>query len=91
MIPYGAGLSAQSGALSHHRRLAPDISLHDKEETVTSFSILGTLVMVALALLSLPLRISAHVPHVCPDEFPDTPALLEHLEHSDIIHGVLTF
>jgi hypothetical protein len=73
----------------HHRRLASDISLQDKEETVTSCSILSILGMAVLALLSLPLSTSAHVPRRCPDGFPETPALPGHLEQADIVSGRL--
>jgi mono/diheme cytochrome c family protein len=34
---------------------------------------------------------TAHEPHVCPDGFPDTPALPGHLSHADIVDGVLPF
>src|SRR5262249_29216599 len=47
--------------------------------------------MAALALLGLPWRTSAHVPHRCPDGFPETPALPGHLEQADILSGRLRF
>jgi cytochrome c peroxidase len=33
----------------------------------------------------------AHEPHTCPADFPDTPILAGHINHSDIIDGTLSF
>src|SRR6266849_969192 len=79
------------GLPRYHWRLALDISLHDKEGTMTSFHMLGILGIAVLALISLPLSTSAHVPHRCPEGFPDTPALPGHLEQADLGSGRLRF
>ncbi|MCI0393608.1 MAG: hypothetical protein L0332_14380 [Chloroflexi bacterium] len=36
-------------------------------------------------------RASAHDPHVCPEGFPDTPAVAGHVEHEQIVNGALPF
>lgn len=53
----------------------------------------GFVVLVAMSflLVSLPIIISAHEPHTCPDGFPDAPALSGHLEQADIEGGKLKF
>jgi Di-haem oxidoreductase, putative peroxidase len=58
---------------------------------MTSSSTLGIRGMAVLALICLPLSTSAHVPHRCPEGFPDTPALPGHLEQADIVSGRLRF
>ena len=50
--------------------------------------LLGVL-LVARALLSLTVR--AHEPHVCPEDYPDTPALAGHVEQREIVSRWIDF
>lgn len=49
------------------------------------------LTLFTAVVLGLPSVLSAHEPHVCPEGFPDVPALSGHVSQSDIDSGILTF
>lgn len=42
-------------------------------------------------IISIPFKVSAHEPHECPEGFPDTPAILRHIEQEQIANGELRF
>ena len=47
--------------------------------------------VVALTLTGVPLILDAHVPHECPEGFPDAPAISKHIDQDDIDNGNLKF
>jgi mono/diheme cytochrome c family protein len=56
-------------------------------KSIKSLVVLG----VAWALTGTPGPLNAHEPHVCPEGFPDTPALSEHVDQSAIDDGSMNF
>ena len=55
-------------------------------------SILGLGFLSAIgAFLASGLPASAHAPHTCADNLPDSPVLSRHIEHADILSGSLSF
>ena len=53
----------------------------------------NSILMLSLAgiLFGLPSALRAHEPHVCPEGFPDAPALSGHVNQADIDRGTLAF
>lgn len=53
--------------------------------------VLVSIILLALALLLFPSEVRAHEPHVCPDDFPESPELSGHIRQEQIVSGKLTF
>jgi len=62
--------------------------MNDAKKRIT---LIRLTVLVLLVFCGMPSGVNAHEPHVCPDDFPDTPTFQKHLRHEDIVSGALRF